>query len=49
MCHKYNLSKTSLFVPVKVHVKTVMDGSSLLNILAAVHYNCACNLKKIAL
>jgi hypothetical protein len=58
MCDKHNLSKTSLFVPVKVQIKTVMDGSSLVNILTAVHYSvcvcvsphvCACNLKKIAL
>jgi hypothetical protein len=39
MCHKHNLSKISLFVPVKVQIKTVMDGSSLVNILTAVHYN----------
>lgn len=38
MCHKHNLSKTSLFVPVKMQIKTVMDGSSLVNILTAVHY-----------
>ena len=60
MCDKHNLSKISLFVPVKVQIKTVMDGSSLVNILTAVHYSvcvcvcvsphdCACNLKKIAL
>jgi hypothetical protein len=37
MCHKHHLSKTSPFVRVKVQIKTVTDGSSLVNILAAVH------------
>jgi len=38
MCDKHYLPKTSRFVPVKVQIKTVMDGSSLVNILTAVHY-----------
>jgi len=38
MCDKHYLSKTSLVVPVKVQIKTVMDGSSLVNILTAVPY-----------
>jgi hypothetical protein len=48
MCHKHNLSKTSLFVPVKMQIKTVTDGSNLVNILAAVHYN-VCVISRLCL